>query len=252
MRAARGELRWPQVFVFQGMFCLVYSARMVNGTRLALAAATQPEGPYHDLHVPWLALGDSCTSADVFIDDNGKAYLTFTQTSSREGCAYGTIYGVALNGDLSKIVGTPVKLLEPTQRWELVRRDSVRYNGVPRMFKIKGKYYLTYCANDPLSADRAIGYARADKPLGTWTKALDNPLLSPKSEGGVVGPGQGAVFSAVGGAERFMIYESFADPANPYGARAINIDRLQLQENRKLSLTGPTRTPQPLPTLLAK
>jgi GH43 family beta-xylosidase len=247
MRAARGELHSPQVFLYQGMFCLVYSARMASGTRLALAAATQPEGPYHDLHVPWLALGEFCTSGDVFIDDNGKAYLTFTQTSSREGCAYGTIYGVSLNGDLSKIVGTPLKLLEPTQRWELVRRDSVRYNGVPRMFKINGKYYLTYSANDPVSPDRAIGYARADKPLGTWTKALDNPLLSSRAELAIVGPGQGSVFRALGGVERFVLYESFADPANPYGPRAINIDRLQLKENRQLSVAGPTRSPQPLP-----
>ena len=247
LRAARGELHSPQVFFYQGMFCLVYSARMVNGIRLAMAAATQPEGPYHDLHVPWLALGDSCTSGDVFIDDNGKAYLTFTQASSREGCAYCTIYGVALNGDLSKIVGTPVKLLEATQRWELVRRDSVRYNAVPRVFKINGKYYLTYSANDPLSAERAIGYARADKPLGTWTKAMDNPLLSTRSELAVVGPGQGSVFRALGGVERFVLYESFADPANPYGPRAINIDRLQLKENRQLSVAGPTRSPQPLP-----
>jgi beta-xylosidase len=246
IRAARGELHAPQVVLYQDMFCLIYSARMVGGIQLGLAAATKPEGPYHDLHVPWLSLGDSCSSADLFIDDNGKAFLTFSRRSSREGCACSTIYGVALNRDLSGIIGEPVKMLEPTQRWELARRDSVRYNEAPRMFKISGKYYLTYCANDPLSTDCAIGYARADKPLGPWTKATENPLLSNRSDRGVAGLGQGSVFRSLEGGERFMVYSAWADPVNLAAGRTVSIDRLVL-ENRKLSVLGPTRSPQPLP-----
>ena len=75
MRAAQGDLHAPQVVLYQGMFCLVYSARMVGGTRFGLAASTQPEGPYHDLHVPWLSLSNSCSAGDLFIDDNGKAEI---------------------------------------------------------------------------------------------------------------------------------------------------------------------------------
>ena len=246
IRAARGELHAPQVVLYQSMFCLIYSARMVGGIQLGLAAATQPEGPYHDLHVPWLSLGDSCSSADLFVDDSGKCFLTFSRRSSREGCAYSTIYGVALNRDLSGMIGEPVKLLEPTQRWELARRDSIRYNEAPRMFKISGKYYLTYCANDPLSTDHAIGYARADKPLGPWTKATENPLLSNRPDRGVVGFGQGSVFRALQGGERFMVYSAWADPASLSAGRTVSIDRLVL-DNRKLSVLGPTRSPQPLP-----
>jgi beta-xylosidase len=114
------------------------------------------------------------------------------------------------------------------------------------MFKISGKYYLTYCANDPLSTDCAIGYARADKPLGPWTKATENPLLSNRSDRGVAGLGQGSVFRSLEGGERFMVYSAWADPVNLAAGRTVSIDRLVL-ENRKLSVLGPTRSPQPLP-----
>jgi beta-xylosidase len=250
MRAAQGELHSPQVVIYQGMFCLIYSARMATGNHLALAASTHPEGPYHDLHVPWLSLGDSCTSGDLFIDDNGKPYLTFTKRIQGVGSPSCAIYGVALNKDLSKTVGEPVKLLEPTQRWELAHRDQVRYNQSPRMFKISGRYYLSYSANDPLSADCAIGYARADKPLGPWTKAAENPLLAGRPNQTPVGLGQGSVFRSLDGSERFLVYSALEDPANPTGYRVVNIDRLVPQESRKLSVPGPTRSPQPLPSML--
>jgi hypothetical protein len=250
MRAAQGDLHAPQVVLYQGMFCLVYSARMVGGTRFGLAASTHPEGPYHDVHVPWLSLSNSCTAGDVFIDDNGKAYLTFGQRTTRDGCAISEIFGVALNKDLTKIVGEPVKLLEPAQRWELARRDQVRYNEAPRMFKISGRYYLSYSANDPLSPDCAIGYARADKPLGPWTKAAENPLLSSRPDQGVVGLGQGSTFRSLDTGDRFLVYSAIADPENPSGYRTVNMDRLVLEDGRKLTVLGPSRSPQRLPTII--
>jgi len=248
MRAAQGDLHAPQVVAYQGMFCLVYTARIAGGAHLGLAASTQPEGPYHDLHVPWLPNINSCTSADLFVDDNGKPYLLFSQRSSREGCSYSVVCGVGLNKDLSKTLGEPAKLLEPTQRWELARRDLFRYNESPRMFKISGKYFLCYSANDPLSAECAIGYARADKPLGPWTKAEENPLLAGRPQRGVAGLAQGSIFRSLDGTERFLVYSSLADPANPTGFRNINVDRIVPQESRKLRVVGPTRTPQPLPS----
>src|SRR5438045_2358030 len=38
LHVARGELHSPQVFQYQGMFCLLYSARMPTGLQLGLAA----------------------------------------------------------------------------------------------------------------------------------------------------------------------------------------------------------------------
>jgi beta-xylosidase len=246
IRVARGDFRAPQVFSYQGMFCMVYSAWMPAGTRLALAASTTPEGPYHDLHVPWLSLEDGCTAGDVFIDNNGKAYLIFSQRSTRDGCKYSLIYGVSLSQDLSKMIGEPVKLLVANQRWELAHRDAAQCNEWPRMFRLGSKYYLTYSANDSMSSDVGVGYAVADKPLAVWTKSGENPLLSTHSSIGVVGPGHASVFRSVDRTEWFIVYDSFADPNNPSEDHVVNIDRLMLQDNRKLAVSGPTRSPQPL------
>jgi beta-xylosidase len=248
LHVARGDLHAPQVFPYQGMFCMVYSARMPTGTQLALAASVKPEGPYHDLHVPWLGLGDGCSGGDVFLDNNGKPYLLFSQRTMGNSCRYSVIYGVALNKDLSKMIEQPTKLLEANQRWELVHGDLIQCNESARMLRIGPKYYLTYSANDHLTSDYGIGYALADKPLGPWTKSPENPLLSSHSEIGVFGPGHGSVFRSVDRGEWFIAYDSLTDPANGSEDRVVNIDRLVLQNNRTLTTKGPTRSPQTLPS----
>jgi hypothetical protein len=249
LRVARGDLHAPQVFAYQGMFCMVYSGRTPTGTRLALAASTRPEGPYHDLHVPWLELGDSCIGGDVFIADNRKAFLTFTQNSTQNGCNINAIYGVALSQDLSKTAGQPVKLLEASQPWELRHREVIRSNAGPRIVKLGSKYCLTYSANDRLTSESGIGYAIADKLLGPWTKSLENPLLSTRSDIGVAGLRCGSVFRALDRGEWFLVYESLANPANPSEDCVVNIDRLVLLDNHKIAVKGPTRSPQPLPSV---
>ena len=247
---AQGDLHSPQVFVYQGMFCMVYSARMPNGTHLALAASVQPQGPYHDLHVPWLDLGDACIDGDVFVDSNSKAYLIFTRKSRTNGCNYSAIYGVALNKDLSKTVGSPVKLVQADQRWELLHKDVNQCNESPRMIKIAFKYYLTYSANDRLSPDYGIGYALAGKPLGPWTKSEANPLLQSRPEIGVFGPGHGAVFQSLTPYEWFIVYDSLADATNRSEDHLVNLDRVDLRTDRTLITKGPT--PPRLPAAGAK
>jgi hypothetical protein len=50
------------------------------------------------------------------------------------------------------------------------------------------------------------------------------------------------------GKELFIVYHSDADPANPSGNRMVNIDRLVFDEEGNMRVTGPTRTPQPMPS----
>jgi beta-xylosidase len=243
LRAAKGELHAPQVFTYQGMYCLVYSARMPTGVQLALAAAVQPQGPYHDLHVPWLDLGEGCTSGFVFVD-SGKAFLFFGRQP--EGAGSGAIYGVALNQDLSKRVGSPVTLLKPDQRWELAGKDFKRTIDSARVFKIGSKYYLTYTAIDPTTSDSGIGYATADKPLGPWIKNPDNPMLAERTRSGLVRPAKGSVFPSLDRRERFIVYQTAAQSTSRIEETVVNIDRLVLVGIRQLSvemLARPGQTP---------
>ena len=248
LHVARGDLHSPQVFQYQGMFCLVYSGRMPTGAQLGLAAGTKAEGPYHDLHVPWLTLGAGCIAGDVFVDRGGKAYLTYTKANTRDGCNTRVIYGVALNRDLSKIVGEPIKLLEPTQRWELVQRNCNQINEGSRIGRLGSKYCLFYCANDALSAEYGIGYAVADKPLGPWSKDPANPLFRTQPEMGAFGPGHPALFRAFDRSEWFVVYDSLLDPNRP-GDYVVKIAPIS-EAGSKLVVSGRTRTLQAVPAPL--
>lgn len=251
LRVARGELRAPQVFLYQGMYCMVYSARMANGNKLALAASVQPQGPYHDLHVPWLDLREDCTAGSVFVDDSGKAYLTFSQRDAREPAGMSMILGVALNQDLSKTVGRPLRLLQADQRWESTGKDQKRSLEAARIFKIGSKYYLTYCANEPRNSECAIGYATADKPLGPWTKSSDNPLLATRVEAGVLQPAQAAVFRSIDRKEWFLAYQTLCDSGSGASVdRSLNIDRLVLQGIRQLAIKSCARRASAPPALV--
>jgi beta-xylosidase len=246
MRVAMGDLHSPQVFEYQGMFCMTYSAWTARGNQLALAASTRPEGPYHDLHVPWLGL-DSCSSGSVFIDNNRKAFLIYCRKTSAPGRLSSSIYGVALSKDLSGTVGQPVELLQTSQRWEMVQRDRFRLNDSPHLFRTGSRYYLIYSANDPATSERAVGYATALKPLGPWTKSLENPLISSQPSINVTAPDHCSVFRSLNRGEWFVVYQTFAQSNDATSPHVVNIDRLTMGPEYKLRLNGPTRSPQPLP-----
>ena len=241
LRVARGELHSPQVFLYQGMFCMVYSARTPGGIKLSLAASNKPEGPYHDLHAPWLPLAGSCAEGYVFVENKRKAYLVFTQRGTRVPA----IYGVALNADLSASIGVPERLIQPSQRWELAHRDLELSNDSPAMFRIGSKYYLLYSANMVGTTERGIGYATADQPLGTWEKSSENPLLSSHPRIELISPAHGSVFCSNERKEWYVVYQSLADSANPSGDTIVNIDRLTLEDIRTLAIAQSPRLALP-------
>ena len=54
--------------------------------------------------------------------------------------------------------------------------------------------------------------------------------------------------SILNGKELIIVYHTHADPTKPSGERVVNIDRLQFDEDGRLKITGPTRSPQPMPS----
>ena len=60
--------------------------------------------------------------------------------------------------------------------WEKAQEGNEVAEG-PFVLKHKGKYYLTYTANDYLCIDYAVGYAVSDSPLGEYKKYSGNPVL---------------------------------------------------------------------------
>ena len=229
LRVAHGGLRAPRVFFYQGLYYLVYGAQISGGAKLGLAASTQPQGPYHDIHVPWVSVGEGCTGANAFVDHNGKAFLTF--------CRSGSVYGAFLTHELSNLIGPPVKLVQPEQRWEL--QGSGPGLDSSSMFRIGSKYYLTYSAGNPQTLESGIGYATADKPLGPWVKSEANPLLSTRPESGLSFPTQGSVFHSLDSKTWFILYQTKQSGGDVAGL--INVENLELTGIRQMLVNRTSR-----------
>jgi len=144
--------------------------------------------------------------------------------------------------------GEPVKLMEADQPWEKVRYAENRCNEGAFVLKHGGRYYMTYSANHTGFPHYGIGYATADKPLGPWVKAAENPIAATNLDIGVSGPGHSCVTSSPDGTEMFIVYHTHADLRKPSGDRVVNIDRIGFDETGKLKIKGPTRSPQPMPS----
>ena len=247
---AVGAFWAPEVKFYQGKFYLTYSGQARDSHKLlmGLAVSDAPSGPYRDLHTPWFDPGYSTIDGDIFVDDDGTPYLTFSRNGSQDGYGYGMIYGVQLERDLSKPVGEPVKLLEASQPWERINWARNRCNEGPTVIKHAGRYYMTYSANNTGWPGYGVGYATAKSPLGPWSKAEGNPILASHLEIGVSSPGHNSIVTTADGKEMFIVYHTHADPRNPSDNRVVNVDRLEFTADGKLRVIGPTRSPQPLPS----
>ena len=109
-------------------------------------------------------------------------------------------------------------------------------------------YYLTYSANFYASISYSVGYAVSDSPLGTFTKAEENPILTSGFRHDVSGPGHHSFTTSPDGTQLWIAYHSHSNPQSPSGDRKVNIDRAVFTEDGKLFMCGPTTTTQPLPS----
>ena len=241
----------PEVVFYNGQYYMVYSARDAGGKlRIALAKSSSPLGPFINEAAPLLGEDLECIDGHLFIDDDGSPYLYYAKEINSNivnGHHVSQIYVQPLARYYLRPAGDPVLCLTPDQAWEFKSGDW-RWNEGPTVFKHNGVYYMTYSANFFASVDYAIGYATASSPLGLWTKYEGNPIVSSNLEIGVSGPGHNCVTYSPDGTEMFMVYHTHINPNDPNAGRTINIDRLVIGQDGILTLLGPTRTPQPMPS----
>lgn len=259
-----GKTFWaPEVAVYGEKLYMVYSSQPSDvktfAARICLAVADSPAGPFKDIHAPLFDIGWSCIDGHMFLDEDGRPYLFFVRVGARgdahspsgDGHLFGDIYCVALEKDLSGILGKPTLCLQADQPWELSTTPGhvrTRTNEGPFVFKRGAVYYLTYSSHHYADPLYGIGYATSKSPLGPWTKSEANPLVSKNLSIGVSGPGHSSITTSPDGKELFLIYHTHADAKHPSGRRTVNIDRLTIDATGDLKFHGPTRSPQPLPS----
>jgi beta-xylosidase len=248
----------PEVIKYNNKFFMIYSASgetmYGNGMRICLAVSDNPGGPFTDIYAPLFDSGFQCIDGHIFVDDDGKPYLFYEMVGlvgelrNNNGYLWGVTMGVELSPDLSKRLNEQKLCLYTSQAWEGPESMLARSNEGMTIFKNNGVYYMTYSGNHYADPNYGVGYAVSDKPLGMWVKYKNNPILKQDRSIGVSGPGHNSIIKSPDQKEWFIVYHSHADLRKPGGNRILNIDRLVFNKDGTLSVKGPTRTPQPLPS----
>ena len=287
-KAKWGGAYWaPEVYEVKGKFYLFYSAQwQVNPTqevenfRIGVAVADKPTGPFIDLaNKPIFDPGYPIIDANVFFDTNGKAYLYFSRCCYKhpvesEVAALARqkgwfneieeswVYGIELKPDFSGVIGEPVLLLRPPvalsdkqAEWEsrsvTAREVNRRWTEGSVTFKKDNTYYMMYSANNFGGQYYAIGYATSSSPLGPYKKAANNPVLQKNTDqgGSVTGTGHNSVAYSPDGKEMFCVYHARTKKTGE--ERVVCIDRMEVK-NGRITILGPTTTPQKSPSGVAK
>ncbi|SDM66261.1 family 43 glycosylhydrolase [Actinacidiphila guanduensis] len=130
-----------------------------NSVGYRVFTATQPTGPFAEAAVPTLAVNNSAPVGgvnngdhSVFVDDDGTAYLAYTDWRSG-----GDIVVERLSADYLTGTGAYVRLHQSATE-------------APALFRRGSTYYLTY--SDPncgYCGGTGTSYRTASSPLGTWS-----------------------------------------------------------------------------------
>lgn len=214
---------------------------------LCIAKSDSPLGPFDELKAPFYNPPgkDEAIDQNLFIDDDGQAYLYFTFVTRGRN----EIQAVQLKDNLIEFDGEPVVCVRPEQAWENRAWKGHRVAEGAFMLKHNGYYYLTYTANHFLDPNYCIGYATSKNPLGPWEKYDSNPIL--KRNDFINGPGHGMFIKSPDGSEIFIVYHTHYN-TEQVGPRQLAIDRVRFEKNDNgpdmLVVDGPTYTPQRLPS----
>ncbi|SDD19343.1 Glycosyl hydrolases family 43 [Mucilaginibacter pineti] len=147
-----------------------------------------PVGPFTEVAEPKLAVNSSAPAAglnngdhDTFVDDDGTAYLAYTDWRTK-----GSIVIEKLSADY--LTGTG----------EVVKNITTGNTEAPGMFKRNGIYYVVY--SDPncgYCSGTGASYKTAASPLGPWSegkKISDNSCGGQPSFVSTIKLGSGTVF----------------------------------------------------------
>lgn len=251
----------PEVIEYNGKYYMFFSARELksNSLRIGMAIADNPLGPFKDpINRPLFDFGYATIDASPFIDDDGKKYLYYSRDCSENivnGVHESHIYGIRLTDDMLSIIGQPVLLTRPEQKWEEMSGDTWRWNEGPIVLKRGTIYYMFYSANYYADATYSVGYATSESPLGPFKKSKQNPILMSKfypdmkkSTPLVSGPGHNSFAFSPDRKELFIVYHTHTNPSLGGGNRQMNIDRIGFREDGTVYINGPTLSPQILPS----
>ena len=182
----------PEMYCFDGVYYLHYSAVNENGRRYnSVVQADNPLGPYSPivndkvdgLNNPVFDFGTSTVlDSTVFVDDDGDMYLYYSEVEN----GHQIISGVKLKSPYEADWTTYKKLVRAGEKSTNNRESALYWEALmlgnkiveaPYMIKSEGNYYLTYSANGCWNKYYNVCYAVSNNPLGNFVKPYEEGAL---------------------------------------------------------------------------
>jgi hypothetical protein len=223
---------WAPCIVQKGSTYYYY---FCASAQIGVATSSSPTGPFTDaLGRPLVTTNQyGCQSIDpdVFIDDDGQAYMYFGQ---------GKCMVVKLNADMKSFNGTPQNI------------TPSGYNEGSNVFKRNGVYYLLWSENDTRSEDYRVAYGTSSSPMGPFTKKA--VILQKNLSLGIKGTGHNSVVKVPNVDEWYICYHRFAIPNGDGTHRETCIDRMYFNSDGTIKAVVPTlgSAPTPVPSIYYK
>lgn len=202
----------PGVATGNGKYYLYFSVGPQNPTpsRIGVAVADRPEGPYRDSGRPLVSGGQGFEAIDpmVYTDPrSGKAYLY------AGGSAGAKLRVWELNPDMVSL------------KREVPVANPPQFTEGAFLHERGGIFYLSYSHGRFNGPDYSVHYATAPSPIGPWK--YRGAILT--SDATHKGPGHHSFVKAPGG-EWLIVYHRWENPQGgaPYrGERQVAVDRVR-------------------------
>ena len=256
---AVGSLWAPEVICANGKYYMYYSGynHTTSMMGVGVAVSNSPMGPFYEIEGTFggktysrteqpIDLGYPIIDPNPFIDDDGSVYLYVAQDQVNKKSS---IYGCKLSSDMVTVeYVTEQPIVKPTVS-QSASEDTKYWNEAPCMYKHEGKYYMIFSYGYYQSKSYSLGVSTSDKPLSGFEKISDNPILKAQNSWTYVsGTGHCSVFPSPDGTEFWVAYHSHIDVQNGGYQRKINFDRATFDTSERLVISGPSVTPQVLPS----
>ncbi|BCX48114.1 glycoside hydrolase family 43 [Haloferula helveola] len=231
---ARNHWLWaPGITEKDGKYYFYFSVGPQNPTpsRIGVAVADHPAGPFKDIGKPLLTGGNGFEAIDpmVFQDKDGTAYF----------------YAGGSNGAKLRVWKLKPNLIELGEEVEVATPPEFTEGAF--MHEIDGTYYLSYSHGGWNNPNYSVHYATSSSPVGPW-KYRGAILNSGESH---KGPGHHSFFQHPGTKQWYICYHYWPSTKNEpplTGQRQCSIQKISFAADGTISKVTPTdEGPEPAP-----
>jgi xylan 1,4-beta-xylosidase len=192
-------------------FFVYYTARKKGGPLcVAVATATQPDGPYQD-RGPLVCQEVGSIDAVPITDEQGRRYLVWKEdgNSRKQPTA---LWAQRLSPEGTALIGPRKELLRNEAPWEAHLIEG------PFILRRGDWFYLFYSADACCgrTCNYKLGVARARVLLGAWERNPANPILSGNNTWKC--PGHGSIVTTPDGRD-YLLYHAYSPDAFQFAGR---------------------------------